>query len=1117
MLAEVLSEPLADPMSPEWVAVPTVGMRRWLALDLARSLGASGPGTGDGVAANIEFTFPGALSKAVLAAGSHDRVPDPWQVDCLVWAVLEVLRSGGDDDRLGPLTELPEGATWFGRARRLADLFDRYTVRRPELVLSWSAGHDVDGKGDPLAAHDCWQPHLWRLVRARIGVPSPPERLPGLLEGLRTGALALDLPPRLAMFGLTTLPSGPPFIELIEAVATQRDMYLLLLDPSPGTTSRVREATPVGPRPLALLRADDRSDAEVRHPLLRSWGRPYRERTVLLASAESRGIPPPVLADEGEETAGGTRGSLLARVQHDLRAGCVPAGDFELDPGDRSIQVHSCHGPARQVQVLRDAILHLLADDPTLREEDIVVFSPAIDRFAPLVEAGFGTSAEGVAELSDGTTPRLFYRITDRSLRDSYPVLAALDSLLALVVGRFTASEMLEFISLPAVRKRFGFDDDALGTIADWTAETNVRWGLDGPHRATWGLPPEFTANSWRAAIDRILMGVAVSDDDLDLAPGDIAPLGVEGDDIAVAGRLADVVSRLAAAADDMKRPRTAAAWCDALSEVIEGLFEVDAAQQWQLDKLQRIVADIGVEAIVGSEPATVDLSLAEVRRILADRIKGESRRPDFFRGGITVSSLTPLRWLPFRVVCILGLDEAHTSAIAGSTDGDDLVAAAPLVGDRDPRSEARQALLEAVLAAGDYLVITRTGRSIRTNQEVPCATVLAELRDTITATLSQTSPGTYRGQIETVHPLQRFDDRCFRPRLLNRPGPWSFDPGAFDGARARERRVEEDRPFIEGALRQAPATDNVITLAELKTFFNHPAEAFWQRRLRLHLSDEGPEGSDDLATSLNGLERWSVAERLLRARLGGRCDAEWERHERALGTLPPGGFGDVSLSETEGIVDALVDLAVELGIDSARGDRLPVEVELADGTRVVGSVVGRCADSSHGPALVTYSKAAPKQHVAAWLDLVALVATDPETNWRSVVVRRNEKGDAPDPLELVGRGDTPEERHSRALGALEVAVDCYRRGLREPVPLFVSLSYKLHQGKATPNDWESWTGFGDGQNEANRLAFGNFDFYELCELPAHDDDPPGAAKGRAARFADYLWSAIETSTEEST
>ena len=242
--------------------------------------------------------------------------------------------------------------------------------------------------------------------------------------------------------------------------------------------------------------------------------------------------------------------------------------------------------------------------------------------------------------------------------------------------------------------------------------------------------------------LDRLLMGVAVSDDDLDLAPGEIAPLAVEGDEIAVAGRLADLVARLEAIADDMTRPRTAAAWCEALSRAIEQLFEVDATQSWQLDHLRRMLAEISDHAVVGGKPATVEIALADVRRILAERIKEPSRRPDFFRGGITISSLTPLRWLPFRVICILGLDEANTSPVSGSGDGDDLAAAAPLVGDRDPRSETRQALLEAVLNARDHLVVTRTGHNIRTNQEVPNATVLAELRATRSSPRSPPTAG---------------------------------------------------------------------------------------------------------------------------------------------------------------------------------------------------------------------------------------------------------------------------------------------------------------------------------------------------------------------------------------
>ena len=1112
VLAELLAEPLEDPMSPEWVAVPTAGMRRWLALELARSLGASAPRAGDGVAANIEFAFPGTLRKVVLEAESGKGARDPWQVDCLVWAVLEVLRSRSGDERLGPLTVLPPGATWFGRARRLADLFDRYSVRRPELVVAWRAGHDLDPTGRPLAEHDSWQPHLWRLVRELVGVPSPPERLPGLLEKVRTGELALDLPVRLAIFGLTTLPSGAPFIELIEAIGARRDLHLLLLDPSPATTLRVRQAALLGSRSRALLRVDDRSDSEVTHPLLRSWGRPYRERTVLLSAGESRGLPVPVSVDEDDEARDARPASLLARVQQDLRSGTAPAGVFELDASDRSIQVHSCHGMARQVQVLRDAILHLLADDPTLTEEDIVVLSPAIDQFVPLVEAGFGGSADEQVE-APSATPRLRYRITDRSLREAYPVLAALDSLLALVSGRFAASEVLAFISLPAVRKRFDFDDAALRTVADWIVQTNLRWGLDGPHRQAWGLPVEYTANSWRAAIDRVLMGVAASDDDFHVTPGDIAPLGVEGDDIELAGRLADVLERLASTARDMGQERTAAQWCEALSDVIAQFFQVDTAQQWQIDHVRRIVAEIGDNAMVADRAASVGLSLGDVRRLLVDRFQGTSSRPDFFRGGITVSSLTPLRWLPFRVICILGLDEAGTGGAVG-TDGDDLAAAAPLVGDRDPRSEVRQALLEAVLAAGDHLVITRTGHNIRTNQVEPPATVLAEFRDMITTTLAAECRTAYRDRIETVHPLQPFDDRCFRPGELNRPGPWSFDAGAFAGAAARRARRPDKAPLLEGSLPSLPEEGTVIDLAELQSFLRHPVKAFWRQRLQLHLPSDDRELSDDLPTSLDGLECWAAADRLLRASVAGHGVEEWERHERALGTLPPGGLGDVVLEEIEGTVAQLLDTATEMGVDPARDDRLPAEVVLADGTRIVGTVIGRSAEPP-GPALVTFSKVAPKRRLAAWLDLMVLVATDASVKWRSVVLGRADKSGELKTLVLVGRGDTAAERRDRALTGLEVVVDCYRRGMREPIPLFSSLSYKLHSGKASSNDWRPYGGRGDGVDDANRLAFGDLSFEDLRAMPAGPDDPEGPSPERARRFADYLWATVETSASE--
>ena len=250
-------------------------------------------------------------------------------------------------------------------------------------------------------------------------------------------------------------------------------------------------------------------------------------------------------------------------------------------------------------------------------------------------------------------------------------MLSALESLLELISGRCTASAYWSyFMSFSGVRERFDFDDDALSTIVGWIATANVRWGFDGEHRALWGVSPGLTANTWRAALDRVLMGVAVSDDDIDLAPSEIAPLGVEGSDIALAGRFADVVMWLAVIAEDMTRDRTVAEWCETLVDASTQLFDAEPEGKWQVEQLRRTIGSIGDGAIVADEPITTALTLADVRRLLADRFRGRSGRSDFYRGSITVTSLIPLRWLPFRVACLLGLDEAGTSPGPGRRMG---------------------------------------------------------------------------------------------------------------------------------------------------------------------------------------------------------------------------------------------------------------------------------------------------------------------------------------------------------------------------------------------------------------------------------------------------------------
>ncbi len=267
-----------------------------------------------------------------------------------------------------------------------------------------------------------------------------------------------------------------------------------------------------------------------------------------------------VLAHEGEAAdvhhpvaAGGER--LLGHLQADVRADRRSGADQRplLADGDRSLRIHACHGRARQVEVLRDAILHLLQADPTLEPRDVIVMCPDIETFAPLIHATFG--AAHVAGGDDPDRPDLHVRLADRSLRQTNPVLGLIAQLLDIADGRLTASQVLDLADRDVVRRRFGLDDDDLARLEDWVGDAGIRWGLDAEHRRPFRLDV-LPAGTWRAGLDRLLAGVTMSEDGQRLIAGHVLPLDdVDSGSIELAGRFAELVDRLGDAVDRLTAP----------------------------------------------------------------------------------------------------------------------------------------------------------------------------------------------------------------------------------------------------------------------------------------------------------------------------------------------------------------------------------------------------------------------------------------------------------------------------------------------------------------------------------------------------------------------------------
>lgn len=1091
-LADVLAVPPLDPFTPDVVAVPSKGVERWISQSLAARLG-TGPGGSDGVCANVHFPSPARLvTESVAHVSGVDPSDDPWSSRRLTWPLLDVIDGCATEPwcvTLGRhLGAVGGGDADHRRGRRvavaskLAGLFSSYAVQRPELVRGWLAGDD-GGVPPDLA----WQPELYRRLRAHLGTAGPAERLEAACDALRADAAATPLPERLSFFGPTRLTVEQ--LRVLDALAAHRDVHLWLPHPSHGLWSSLAEHG-VGRSLGQVARADDDTVAVPRHPLVGSLGRDTRELQLMLAQHCPSASVVHHAAPEGTGDRGLQRRprTLLKILQEQIHADLAPVGDLVLRDDDRSLQVHACHGRLRQVEVMREVVLGVLADDPTLELRDIVVMCPDIETVAPLVSATFGL-VSGDADDQDGhPAHRLRVRLADRSLRQTNPVLDVLTRLLDLADARVTASEVLDLATVGPVRRRFRFDDDDLERVGDWVARAGVRWGLDAAARTPYQLEG-VSQNTWQAGLDRLLLGVAMDEED-DRTFGGVLPLDdVDSGDIDLAGRLAELVDRLSCIVDELRAERPLAAWVDALTDALDALVDVPHRDGWQLIQARSQLHEAVTAA--GDRADSVPLKLSDVRALLADLLRGRPTRSGFRTGHLTMCSMVPMRAVPHRVVILLGLDDSSFPRQL-SADGDDLLARRPLVGEHDPRSEDRQLLLDAILAAEDRLVVLYTGHDERTGAPRPPSVPLGELLDV----LELTAPGA-KGRVVVHHPLQPFDPRNFERGQLVPGDPFSFDPAALAGGRALTAPRRTRPPFVPRPL--APTEAGPIALTELVTFLQSPAKALLQHRLGLGLGSDDSSAVDAMSVDVRGLEEWQIGDRMLTAALREADFDATVAAELARGTLPPGPLGRAALDRILGGVNALV--RGSRGLRSGAPQRVDVDVDLGGGLRVQGVVPAVYGDRV---ARIEYSKLGPRHRLTSWLHLLVLTAHDPGTPWQGLVAGRGERGEVA--YAFIGKLEADAAREE-----LDRIVQLYREGLCAPLPIgqLSSACYaeRRHRGMgvepaqlAAKELWNQRRG-GDRTQAENRTVWGDVDFEVLLAEP--DDGDEGTRFGALAR---RLW-----------
>ena len=1043
LLAREIAQPVPDGplLSPETILIPQPAMRRWLQKTLAET---------HGIAANLRFLTPGEFVRdtlnANLAATDKAVLGDADSLRWRLWSVLAdpaTRRESVFAKLHSALNSDDPALSAWALAGELTQAFEKYQAWRRDWLRRWDQGGERDD----------WQAELWR--RATRGLQHRGQRLDRYFAKLDAGDITVGLPARLFAFGCQNV--SPDVLRVITSAARTGTLHFYFLSPVEGWWGDL-----VTVRERRRQQSDVLSGDDEENPLLAANGGAGRDFVNLLFADEQ--VQPSweqaVYAAPSEKHTG-----LLHRLQRELLARQAPpahgAATLAIDAADRSLQIHACHTRLREVQVLHENLRDLLEKNLSLQPRDIAVLTPSIDEYAPHVQAVFGGDASGALAIP--------FALADGNALSAQPLADAFLRLLALPNSRFTANEVLELLSLPAIAERFGLQPTNGPTLRRWLQLAGARWGIDAAHRAALDAPRE-AAYTWTWALDRLLLGHASGNDAEILG---VAPLPqIEAGDLVLLDALLQGLRVLARWQQRLGRAMPADRWQAQLQQLISEVFvEFPSSRDDRraIESLRTHVERFAVQThAAGSNDA---LPPSVLRSWFQSALTAADTRQPLLTGGVTFAQMVPMRLIPFKVICLLGMDDSafprrdpvgslnRLSAQLGTTQR--------RRGDRSVRDDDRLLFLQLFAAATEVFYVSYLGRDPRSDERRPPSVVVAELLDVAARHGA--------GKLVVEHPLQPFAPEAFGRGDARRVSYHAGWRTATDSEAPRRALP----PFAASLAKNAlPA--NVVTRKEILHTLTNPACAFLQHGLDLRLPrlDERLPDSEPF-DSRDGLLRHGLRDAMFTALVTTPTIAAERLREQLLARalIAPGAAGAAAVAET---MRELRHAAAQWR-DWSHGEAEQRHFELdLDGTTITGML-----GPVHDAGLLQYRIGKPhgKNQLALGLDVLLWSALGETRSVHRLITGEGGCVDiiAPLPMET-------------AKNALRDLLEWHRRALEAPLPFMPKAGFAYAQAiaagageesawKKASELWHHREGFGEGDEPEVKLALRGRDPF---------DDPEG-------------------------
>ncbi len=807
-----------DTFKPIFIVTQTEGMNVWLKTKLAEQLD---------IAANIVFLTPNDLVTRVnkiIGGSNYETLPK----ESISWALFELLASKDFLNKYGTAPAVsyykiendPEksfdDAKRYALAAQLSDLFDQYQMYRHEMIQDWTHMENDN---------PCFQEFLWRALKNKLGDKLQDKTIArnNIIQcfdnkDILKWNLIKEEFIELHFFGLSIF--TPFHFEIFEKLASIEDFNLnfYLLNPSP--EEYWYEDKPEKTISKWALKYPNKVTTEG-NGLLTNWGKVIQDTFYLFFKNDEN------INNYSSDLVPISNQKLLGKLQSDILSNSIDKSKIftDADLSDRSLQIHSSYNKAREVEALYNRILNVFENDKTMTSKDIVVTCD-IDEYASYISAVFDTA------------PKKFkYTIADSVYLQGDSSLKALESLLNINNSNFNAETILQLLDFTCIKKKFGIQNTELVCLI--VEKALFRFGIEG------NQIDDSYLYSLSNSIKKIILGISLKIEGTydGLYPIDI----IEGFDSEEALRFCVFADALVEMLKNRgSAPRSLLEWTNYVDDLSQQFLFVDNEEdEKELRHQSMIVKQLGNLFLV-SDPAycAEEIPWNIFVNSFLDQLGKDRRTKRYVSNGITFCSHIPMRSLPYKMVCMLGLDfdkfprkdtKLSFSKISGTERGD-----------RSVRENDKHLFLESLMSAKDYFYLSYIGNSSKDNTNIPSSVLVEEL---IAYIADRAEDNDVAKKLITRHPLHAFSTKYNK---LETPNLVSYlIDNQFQNIPMKTS--DDDEGVSSGK------DSDVIKLEDLISFFKNPIKYYYNKVLKIYYENQDTQIKVTELFEMDKLDEWKL------------------------------------------------------------------------------------------------------------------------------------------------------------------------------------------------------------------------------------------------------------------